>query len=43
MDIVILFALLLILDVVAHRWGFDSRDGFHSREWEKLREWKAFH
>jgi hypothetical protein len=41
--IVILLMGLLVLDAVAWRWGFDSRDGWNSAEWERRRSWRAFH
>ena len=31
--VVILLMGLLVLDAVAWRWGFDSRDGWNSAEW----------
>ena len=39
---VILLVGLLVLDVAAWRWGFDSRDGWKSAEWERRRSWRAF-
>jgi hypothetical protein len=41
--IVILLMVLLVLDSVACRWGFDSRDGWNSAGWERRRSWRAFH
>jgi hypothetical protein len=40
---IILLAVLIVLDLLALRWGFDSRDGVESGEWGRLRAWKAFH
>lgn len=37
--IVILF--LVLLDIVALRWGVSSRDGIDSPEWERRRGWKG--
>ena len=41
--VVILLMGLLVLDAVAWRWGFDSRDGWNSAEWNRRRSWDAFH
>ena len=36
MLIFLIFLLaVIIVDIVALKWGFDSRDGFDSTEWEK--------
>ena len=35
MEILIILVVLLVLDVVAWRWGVDSRDGIDSPEWER--------
>jgi hypothetical protein len=44
MEIVIILLMgLLVLNAVAWRWGFDSRDGWNSPEWERRRNWRAFH
>ncbi len=40
---IIFLAVLIVLDLLALRWGFDSRDGVESVEWGRLRAWKAFH
>jgi hypothetical protein len=34
---------LILLDLLALRWGSDSRDGINSIEWERRRAWLAFH
>lgn len=36
-------AALMVLDVLALRWGFDSRDDIESAEWPRRWAWKAFH
>jgi hypothetical protein len=41
--IIVLLIALVILDLVALRWGFDSRDEIEGPEWERRRAWKAFH
>jgi len=41
--IIVLLIALVILDLVALRWGFDSRDDLEGPEWERRRAWKAFH
>ena len=41
--IIVLLIALVVLDLVALRWGFDSRDDVESPEWERRRDWKAFH
>ncbi|HZS76595.1 MAG TPA: hypothetical protein VFA41_08260 [Ktedonobacteraceae bacterium] len=41
-----LFAIifwLALLDVAAHFWGVDSRDGLNSPEWERRQLWHGFH
>jgi hypothetical protein len=40
---IFLLTLLIILDVAACEWGFDSTDGIDSPEWERRRSWGAFH
>ncbi len=34
---------LLILDIVALRWGADSRDGIDSPEWRRRQDRPMFH
>lgn len=41
--ILLLLVIVLMLDLAALRWGYDSRDRFDSLEWEKRRNWSAFH
>lgn len=36
---IVLLAGILLLDVVALRWGVDSRDKLDSPEWERRRWW----
>jgi hypothetical protein len=40
---IIFVVALILLDMLAWRWGFDSRDGSDSSEWERRRAWLAFH
>jgi len=40
---IVLLITLVVLDLVALRWGFDSRDEVEDPEWERRRAWKAFH
>ena len=39
----IVFILIIVLDVVALRWGYDSRDGIDCAEWKRRREWAFAH
>jgi len=39
----ILFALLVVLGIVALRLGADSSDGADSKEWERRQQWPGFH
>jgi hypothetical protein len=41
--IIIFVVALTLLDLLAWRWGFDSRDSIESIEWERRRAWLAFH
>ena len=41
--LLIVFTLLLLFELAAWRWGWDSRDGFDSVEWEQRRNWLGFH
>jgi len=38
-----LLIIVVVLDIVALRWGSDSTDGIDSPEWVRRQEWKAFH
>jgi len=37
--ILIFMAALVVLGLIAQRWGFDSRDGFNSCEWTRKQSW----
>lgn len=39
--IIVLLVLLIVLDIAALRWGYDSSDGIESKEWERrlLYDW----
>lgn len=39
MEIVYLVFALVVFDVLALRWGADSRDGFFSPEWLRRLHW----
>jgi hypothetical protein len=39
----IVFILIIVLNVGALRWGYDSRDGIDSAEWKRRREWAFSH
>jgi len=44
MELVIYLLIgLIVFDIVALRWGADSRDGVDSPEWERRRRWYGFH
>ena len=34
-----LLLIILVLDIVALRWGHDSRDSLESAEWERRKGW----
>lgn len=38
MEFAILLFVVTLLDIVALRWGFDSRDKIDSPEWERRKE-----
>lgn len=38
-----LFVALLVLDIVAFRWGATSSDGIASTEWKRRQDWPGFH
>lgn len=42
MLLLFLLVALIVLDLVAWRWGADSSDGFESLEWERRRRWRGF-
>ena len=40
MELAIAFLLIiLVLDIIALRWGHDSRDSLESAEWERRKAW----
>ena len=39
--VLILLLCILILDLTAIRWGYDSRDRLNSKEWERRRHWRG--
>ncbi|HLH63804.1 MAG TPA: hypothetical protein VKV20_19160 [Ktedonobacteraceae bacterium] len=43
MEMLILLVLVIVFDVVALRWGFDSTDGLNSPEWLRRQLWHGFH
>jgi len=42
MEFAIIFILLVVLDVAALRWGYDSTEGLHSPEWLRRQYRRAF-
>ncbi|MFL5590507.1 MAG: hypothetical protein ACJ797_23985 [Ktedonobacteraceae bacterium] len=34
-----LLLIIIVLDIVALRWGHDSRDSLESAEWERRKGW----
>jgi hypothetical protein len=43
MFLIIMVALIILLDVVALRWGMDSRDDINGAEWERRTSWALSH
>lgn len=43
MFLLIMVALIILLDVVALRWGMDSRDGIDGAEWARRAKWALSH
>jgi hypothetical protein len=39
----ILLIALLVLGMVAGRWGAPSSDGINSPEWQRRQDWPGFH
>jgi hypothetical protein len=39
--LLILILLLIVLDIVSLRWGFDSTEKIDSPEWERRTAWHA--
>ncbi len=42
MDVLVVIAGIILLDVAAMNWGSDSRDGVDSAEWDRRHTWRAF-
>jgi hypothetical protein len=38
-----LLIAVIVLDIAALRWGFDSTEDINSLEWERRQQWPAFH
>ena len=43
LTIIILLTLLIVFDITAWQWGFDSTDGVNSLEWISRQLWDGFH
>jgi hypothetical protein len=43
MELAILFAVLIALDIASLRWAINSNDGVDSLEWERRQRWYGFH
>ena len=43
MFLLIMVALIILLDVVALRWGVDSCDDINDAEWERRTSWALSH
>jgi len=43
MEILIVLLMLVVLDIAAMRWGFNSIDNVDSPEWERRQRWYGFH
>ncbi len=41
--ILFLLVMLIVLSLVAGKWGVDSGDNIDSPEWERRRAWTGFH
>lgn len=41
LTIIILFALIIVFDIAALRWGLNSTEGISSGEWERRWQWYA--
>jgi hypothetical protein len=42
MEVLVVIAGIILLDVAAVHWGNDSRDGVDSAEWDRRHTWRAF-
>jgi len=43
MELIVALFVILVFDIVALHWGFESGDGWSSSEWERRRNWRGFH
>jgi hypothetical protein len=43
MEMIIFIILLMVVDLIAIRWGFNSSDNIDSPEWERRQRWYGFH
>ena len=41
--IFIVLVVVFALNVIAWKWGADSRESMNSPEWERRSHWSAFH
>jgi hypothetical protein len=41
--IFIVLVVVIVLDLIAWKWGTDSRERLDSPEWERRSRWTAFH
>jgi len=41
--VIVMLMALLVLDIAALRWGFDTTERVESPEWERRRQWEALH
>ena len=39
MDLLVTFFVLIVLSIVALKWGVDSRDDLNAPEWERRLQW----
>jgi hypothetical protein len=39
MFLLVLFLLIVLLDIAALRWGYDSRDSINGAEWKRRQAW----
>jgi hypothetical protein len=42
MFLLVLVGLLIVFDLLALRWGYDSTDKIDSPEWERRQTWRQF-
>ena len=43
MEVLVLLIVVVVFDLVAFHWGFDSTDGINSLEWMRRQLWYGFH